>query len=220
MNTSAWGPPLHRGLFFIAAGYDLNETPKHIKDKQYKDFFQNLGKVLPCKWCRQSYEHFFTLLDIDRYMKMPSCGLIRFYYDMRELINRKLESQEEKALHEEFRNLTQQMSPNDPDFWKIFRMKAQNICYTKPAPPFEKVVEDLYKFRASCSTHMKTCRLPLAPKYPVVPVQTMPDPNTTGISDRNTYTGGKQKMTSKSTSVSRKRKRTSRKRTRSVKRLR
>ena len=214
MNTSAWGPPLHRGLFFVAAGYDLNDTPKHIKDQQYKDFFASLGNVLPCKMCRQSYGQFFKSLDINRYMGLPSCGLIRFYYDMRELINRKLETQEQKALHEEYDKLVQYMSPDDPNFWKIMHEKSQKICYTKPAPPFEKVVEDLYKFRAGCSSHMKTCRLPLASKFPVIPQQTMPDPNTTGLSDRETYTGGKNRR-----KIISKRRLSSRKRTRSRKRV-
>ncbi len=190
MNSSHWGPPLHKGLFLIAAGFDLNETPLPQKKKQYKDFFKSIGNVLPCKYCRVSYNDFFEQLDIDRYMDLPACGLIKFYYDMREKINRKLEAQEEKALAEEYQKLSSVMSPADPEFWKRMRAKSHQICYTKPAPPFEKVVEELYTHRAGCSAHMKTCRSPLVSDFPTVPNALIGDPNRTGKSDREYYSSG------------------------------
>jgi len=188
MNSSIWGPPLHRGLFFIAAGYDLNETPKSVKDRQYKEFFRSLGEVLPCKFCRESYGKFFEALNIDRYLKMPSCGLIRFYYDMRELINNKLKNQEHKALHEEYEKLKTRVSPDSEEFWKYFRDVCHKIAYTKPAPSFDEVVKDLYQHRAGCSAHMKTCRQPLK-AVPPLPAQTFRDPNNKGL-DREVYSGG------------------------------
>lgn len=192
MNSSVWGPDMHRALFFIAAGYDLNETPKHIKDQQYANFFQTVGDVLPCRYCRDSYRGFFEQLNISRYMQMPSCGLIKFYYDLRTLINRKLWTQEDKALKNAFEELQRTMPIDHPDFWARFREKAQKICYTKPPPPFENVVADLYKHRAGCSAHMKACRTPLPPMpFPQIRAVPFPDPNTSNRSDKEIYSGGR-----------------------------
>src|SRR6478609_6582068 len=197
MQSSEWGRNLWPSMFHIAAGYDLNETPKHIKDQQYSTFFKSLGATIPCRYCRDSYVKFYAALDINRYMQMPSCGLIRFVYDLKNLVNHKLETQEQKALEEEFRNLAKTTRLDDPKFWEEFRKKAQKICYTKPAPPFQQVVEDIMKFKASCSAKMKTCRDPLTPKFPTAPTQTFEDPNVSGKLDREMYSGGaKQKKKS------------------------
>ena len=192
----------------------MNETPKHIKDKQYKDFFRSIGDVLACKFCRQSYKVFFDALNIDRYLQMPSCGLIKFYYDLRQLINGKLEKQERKALHDAFEQLKQEYPNQNEEFWEKFREKAQKICYTKPAPSFDSVVKELYSHRAGCSTHMKTCRKD-AISFPAIPSGPIPDPNATGVLDRDTYSGGKQKRKSTRRKSSRK---VSRKRSRKVSR--
>ena len=105
MNTSSFGPCGWQFMFFVAAGYDMNETPKIEKDKQYKHFFKSIGDCLPCKYCRQSYGIFYEKLKIEEYMKMPSCGLIKFVYDLKQLVNQKLWVQETKALQNEFNNL-------------------------------------------------------------------------------------------------------------------
>ena len=170
MQTSKWGSPLWSSMFYVAAGYDLNKSPRYEKDPNYKTFYESLGKTIPCIFCRQSYEKFFQTLNIDRYLALPSCGLIRFVYDLKNLVNTKLENQETKALHEEYQKLLQSKSPDDPEFWKIMRDKGHKICYTKPAPPFEQVVADLMKDRAGCSAKMQSCRMPLNNSmYPELP---------------------------------------------------
>lgn len=196
MQTTKWSPPLWKSMFYVAAGYDLNETPKYIKDEQYKNFFKSIGDILPCSYCRQSYGKFYDSLDINRYMSMPSCGLIRFVYDLKECVNQKLVGQEHKALQEEFENLKKHISPSDEEFWKQLRDKAHKICYTKPAPPFEEVVANIMKDRASCSAKMKSCRNPLTAKYPTLSTHISPGPNISGKLDRDVYTGGKKKRAS------------------------
>src|SRR6476469_7314365 len=139
MNTSSWGPAGWKFLLNVAAGYDLNEAPKNIKDAQYTKFFESIGDILPCKYCRQSYVPFYESLDIKRYLDMPSCGLIRFVYDMKQLVSNKLKAQEAKALHEEFNQLSNRMSKDDPKFWETMRENAKKICATEPTPDFQKV---------------------------------------------------------------------------------
>lgn len=194
MQSGAFGKPGWDYMFYCAAGYDLNKTPKKIKDPQYKTFFEAIGYTIPCIFCRQSYEKFFASLDIQRYMDMPSCGLIRFVYDLKNLVNDKLKVQERKALQEEFQKLAKTISPSDENFWKEMRDKCHKICYTKPAPPFQEVVDNLMKHRAGCSEKMKSCRDPLKvdPTFPKIPDISTFNLDREGPSDREIYKlGGK-----------------------------
>lgn len=182
MNTSAWGPASWRSMFFIAAGYDLNESPKSVKDPRYKQYLKTIGYVLPCKYCRDSYEKFYESMDIQRYLDMPSCGLIRFVYDMKNLVNAKLIAQEQKALEEAYAVLVNGRPLDDPEVARGMEEAKARICYTKPAPPFEELVADLMQHRASCSPALKTCRAPLKngaypapPRMPVLPVHPLSD---------------------------------------------
>ena len=153
MDTKAWGPPLHRGLMFIAAGYDLNETPREIKDAHYIDFFRSIGNVLPCRFCRESYKQFFDDLNIESYLDRP-CGLMRFYYDMRNKISDKLKAQEDRVAIERYRGIN---TLDDATLCRHFRELAQ-VFYTKDPPPFQDVVDHYMKYKAKCSPALKTCR--------------------------------------------------------------
>lgn len=192
MRTSSWGKFSWQTMFYAAAGYDLNESSKRVKDPLYYNYFKSIGDVLPCKYCRDSYKVFFQSLNIQKYMNMPSCGLIRFVYDLKNLVSDKLKTQEEKALHEEYEKLIQSKSPNDPEFWKIMREKSHKICYTAPPPPFEEVVSELMKNRASCSAKMKTCRDPLT-LYPATPDITSLRLQDSGKRDAELYNGGRKR---------------------------
>ncbi|KAJ3170014.1 hypothetical protein HDU87_000480 [Geranomyces variabilis] len=176
MNTLKWGNVLWESLFFIAAGYDVNETDKKIKDPKYKNYFKSIGDVLPCRYCRESYEVFYDSMDIQAYLDMPSCGLIRFVYDMKNLVNAKLVAQEKKLLDEEYAKILDGKSPDDPAVVRAMQDAKARICYTKAAPPFEDVVAELLQHRAGCSPVTKTCRAPVkdgtgnvTPQFPTPP---------------------------------------------------
>jgi hypothetical protein len=56
LMTKIWGP---RAWFFINSvsfGYPVN--PNSEQKEEYKTFFKTLGFVLPCGFCRQSYQFF------------------------------------------------------------------------------------------------------------------------------------------------------------------
>jgi hypothetical protein len=56
LMTKIWGP---RAWFFansVAFGYPVNPTSE--QKQQYKTFFLHLGFVLPCGFCRESYQFF------------------------------------------------------------------------------------------------------------------------------------------------------------------
>ena len=56
--TKIWGPYFWETLHCASAGYPLE--PTDIDKKNYKDFYIAVGKVLPCRFCRESYQQFIT----------------------------------------------------------------------------------------------------------------------------------------------------------------
>jgi hypothetical protein len=57
--TKIWGPALWKSLHSITFAYPINPT---AEDKtHYKNFFLNLGFVMPCKYCRDSYQKFIGI---------------------------------------------------------------------------------------------------------------------------------------------------------------
>jgi hypothetical protein len=54
MLTSIWGPLVWHFLHIISFNYPINPTNQ---DKQnYKNYLLSLGKILPCKYCRDNFD--------------------------------------------------------------------------------------------------------------------------------------------------------------------
>lgn len=90
MMTSIWGPP---GWFFmhtIAQNYPEKITNEN-KDimVNYKIFFENIGAVLPCKYCRESYLNYIKIFPIDNFLYSRKL-ITRWLYTIHNLVNNKL----------------------------------------------------------------------------------------------------------------------------------
>ena len=57
MMTKIWGPPGWLFLHCITIGYPYFINKKEHAERMLKtrDFFRNIGYVLPCKYCRNLY---------------------------------------------------------------------------------------------------------------------------------------------------------------------
>lgn len=89
--TKIWGSP---GWIFnhsVTFGYPVNPTESQKRD--YRDYFTALGKVLPCRFCRDSYQKFLvtdrTALTDDVLKNRDS--LTKWFYNIHEAVNNKLE---------------------------------------------------------------------------------------------------------------------------------
>ena len=58
MQTSVWGPAGWLFLHSIAQNYPLN--PTESQKKEYMLFFKLTGSVLPCRYCRESYQLYIS----------------------------------------------------------------------------------------------------------------------------------------------------------------
>jgi hypothetical protein len=93
LMTRLWGPSGWLFLHCVSFGYPFKidpTNPEHIeKQNDYYRFFYYLGKVLPCKYCRNSYMDFFTKLS-----PMSKLGsrkeLTKWLYDIHNMVNDKL----------------------------------------------------------------------------------------------------------------------------------
>jgi len=88
--TKIWGPHMWITLHSITFGYPPNPTDEDKQD--YKSFFRLVGKVLPCIYCRQSYNEFIkygsTKLTNEVFDNRES--LTKWLYYLHEAVNKKL----------------------------------------------------------------------------------------------------------------------------------
>lgn len=61
MQTRVWGPAGWVFLHCIAQNYPTEPSTK--QKKEYLDFFKCVGNVLPCRYCRESYQQFIKEKD-------------------------------------------------------------------------------------------------------------------------------------------------------------
>jgi hypothetical protein len=67
MNPKYWGKYFWRVIHIVAMSYPLNPT---IQDKKtYRDFYFNIGRVLPCSKCMVNYERHFQNIPIDYFLQ-------------------------------------------------------------------------------------------------------------------------------------------------------
>jgi hypothetical protein len=89
--TKIWGPPGWIFLHSITFGYPVNPTEE--QKKQYYDFFVSIGNILPCRFCRESYQKFIakgeTALTEEALENRES--LTKWFYRIHEAVNKKLE---------------------------------------------------------------------------------------------------------------------------------
>jgi len=93
LMTRLWGPSGWLFLHCVTFGYPYKidpTNPEHLeKQNDYYRFFYYLGKVLPCKYCRNSYMDFLQKTNL-----LSSLGtrkeLTKWLYDIHNLVNDKL----------------------------------------------------------------------------------------------------------------------------------
>jgi len=93
MMTKVWGPTGWLFLHCITFGfpYTINKNNIDHKGKQedYYNFFYYLGKVMPCRYCRESYQDFFQQLDLSKSLQSRK-QISKWLYDIHNKVNHKL----------------------------------------------------------------------------------------------------------------------------------
>lgn len=92
MQPSIWGPYLWRAIHYIALGYPDKPDP-HVKH-EYRDFFLNLWKFIPCIKCSLNYKrHLHEIPNIEQYLSSPK-DLFQWTWLMHNIVNKELGKQQ------------------------------------------------------------------------------------------------------------------------------
>lgn len=67
MNPNIWGKSAWDFLYSVAYIYPGNNS--EIDVIKYKNFFENIGDILPCKMCRENYKKHLVEIPINKYLK-------------------------------------------------------------------------------------------------------------------------------------------------------
>ena len=87
MGTQAWGPSMWTTLHFIALGYPAN--PSMEDQENYRTFFENLHKFVPCKFCSDHYQQHLLDLPIGPYLNTRN-DLFAWTVSLHNIVNQEL----------------------------------------------------------------------------------------------------------------------------------
>lgn len=89
MDTTFWGPSGHKLLHSIALYCDTYNT-YDLYD--LSTFFKSIGHILPCIYCRRSYQKYYKELPLSSFLKEKK-SVSKWYYLVHNKINKKLRDQ-------------------------------------------------------------------------------------------------------------------------------
>ena len=91
--TKVWGPAgwvfLHSCVMGYPVKIDENNKNDRKRKKMTKNFFETIGFVFPCRYCRDSYKEFIKEIPIDRHLGTRR-SLARWLYRIHNKVNKKL----------------------------------------------------------------------------------------------------------------------------------
>lgn len=105
MDTTFWGPSGHQLLHLITYRFDRGDLPGG--EKTLRSFFRSVGHVLPCIYCRRSFQKYAKEQPLRRVFRASrrasrgasqgasqgAFGTFRWYYRIHNRINAKLRGQ-------------------------------------------------------------------------------------------------------------------------------
>lgn len=169
LATKLWGPSGWNFLFScIMGGYPPkinNHNKEHLVVKRhFKNMFKSLGYTMPCIFCRESYKGFLKESPIEPAL-VGRIELMRWLYDIRTKVNKKLMKQELECYNNEKKRLKKiyhSLPPtqnNKNEYYSNIQKFKEKTLITKPSPPFKEILDKYESLRAVCSNKAKTCAL-------------------------------------------------------------
>ena len=87
MNVNKWGPG--GWIFLHTITFNYPEKPTNQDKKKYINFFNSIGDVLPCKYCRDSYNIYIKHIPIKYFIDSRE-GITYWLYNIHNLVNNKI----------------------------------------------------------------------------------------------------------------------------------
>lgn len=92
MQTSIWGPLVWNTLHVISFNYPTCPTQQQKKD--YAQFILRIGKVLPCRYCRDNFPKNIIEAGLSNHSFDNRDSFSRFVYNLHNVVNGMLHKQE------------------------------------------------------------------------------------------------------------------------------
>lgn len=153
VKTREWGPHFWKTLFFVALNYPVSPgTDKcdTVVRRQYYNFYQSLQWTLPCGWCLESYRRFWKEDDLSNSLD-DRVSLLRWVYNLKDKVNKKLMFQERQELAAVRRKIMLQVQAKKITSRQAelkIKQAAARICVTQKSPTFKHVLETYAEARA------------------------------------------------------------------------
>lgn len=166
MSTKHFGPQAWGFLFTSILGRYPIKVDKYNKEHQeiakaYYNMLTNLTITLPCIYCRISFTQFLKELPIKPYLK-GRIELFYWLYLMKDKVNKKLINQEKELYKSKIKKLKilyKNKKINKEKYNQKRNKLKQKIFKTIPTPPFNTVLNQYEKLRATCTKKLKTCKI-------------------------------------------------------------
>jgi len=165
MSTKFFGPRLWDSLFVSILGrYPIRiNTSDDLEIKQaFKCTLTSLSIILPCIFCRNSFEGFLEELPIEPYL-IGRIELMYWLYLMKDKVNLKLICQENICYNEQKGKLKAMFYTKEiteDEYYKRTKSFKNDNSVTIPTPPFQEVLDKYEAQRAHCDKKAKKCSLP------------------------------------------------------------
>jgi len=90
MDTKFWGPSGWKLLHYMTESYP--DKPSETQKANMITFFNVLGEVLPCKYCRISFKEYIKAKPVEKVVNSRE-KLCRWMFDIHNMVNNKLRKQ-------------------------------------------------------------------------------------------------------------------------------
>jgi hypothetical protein len=166
MGTSVWGPNAWDFLFISIMGrYPVKVDFYSKEDVQIVNVFSQtligLKDLMPCIYCRKSFENFIKELPIEPYL-IGRIELMYWLYLIKDKVNKKLICQENICYNDEkirLKGLYHHGDIIEQEYYSKIKEFKETTSQTVPTPPFKDVLDKYENFRALCSQKSLSCVL-------------------------------------------------------------
>ena len=154
MLTTVWGPSIWHFLHTMSFNYPVNPTRKHKKD--YKKFIMSLGKILPCRHCRENIIKNLKSQPLTESALKNRHNFSKWMYNLHERVNKMLKKKSGltfKQVRNRYENFRARCSEDDKKIKKVvlrYKTKSRKKTRKMKVKKEKGCTEPLFGKKSKC----------------------------------------------------------------------
>jgi len=151
MLTTVWGPSIWHFLHTMSFNYPVKPTRE--QKKQYKEFIMNLGKILPCKHCRNNFPKNLKVVPITNNVLKNRHNFSKWMYNMHEQVNKMLKKKSGlsfKQVRNRYENFRARCTQDSDIKRVVLRYKTKSHKKTRKKKKEKGCTEPLFGKKSKC----------------------------------------------------------------------